>query len=488
MTSCARAAIIAVAGGLLWPAAAPAQFSEPEVTVIHQLTGVLSTDGFGWAVSGVMDLSGDGVADLIAPAPRNDTGGTDAGRVYVYSGAAGTLLPGLSLPSPGPGSQLGWAIGDAGDVDGDGVPDIIAGAPFTANGSVRIFSGATGALIRQINGEAAGDQFGYAVAGAGDLNGDGRAEVLVGAPNRAAAGAGAGRAYIYSGIDGALLHFWNGEGAGDRFGRGIASIGDIDGDGKPEHVVGAPFAGPTNHGRAYVYDGATHALRFAPRDAEPTGASFGEFFVGPAGDVNNDGLLDVYVGDYADSAAYVFSGLDGTRLHLWLGTPSEGLGCGRGAGDVNLDGYDDLVVGAYSNSQGAAGGGRVYVFSGRDGSTLRTMTLRRPNANFGFDAVGVGDVNGDGWIDFYIGAAGAGGNRAYVIAGLPALRPGDVNCDGAIDFFDIDPFLLALFDPAAYALAYPDCVLANADVNQDSQVDFFDIDPFLDCLFGAGCP
>ena len=65
--------------------------------------------------------------------------------------------------------------------------------------------------------------------------------------------------------------------------------------------------------------------------------------------------------------------------------------------------------------------------------------------------------------------------------------PGDVNCDGGVDFFDIDPFLLALFDPAAYAVAFPDCDIATADVNADNSVDFFDIDPFVACLFGA-CP
>ncbi|TWT45184.1 FG-GAP repeat protein [Phycisphaerae bacterium RAS1] len=466
---------------------AAAQFVESDVSLIHEWVGEAPGDGLGWAVAVLSDVSGDGIPELIVPAPFNDAGASNAGRVYVYSGATGMALPGLTLTAGSANANLGYSIADAGDVNGDGVADVIAGLPqvgTTGAGSVRIYSGATGMLIRAIAGQASGDAFGYSVAGAGDVNGDGRADVLVGAPFHDTAGASAGRAYVYSATNGVRLHSWDGEAAGDRLGSGIASVGDLNGDGIPEHVVGAPAAGPGAVGRAYVYDGSTHLAAFPPLQAEPTGGAFGEFFVGPAGDSNADGVPDVYVGDYADSACYVFSGIDGQRLHFIEGDLSEGLGCGRAAGDVNNDGYDDLAVGAYLNSDGAPQAGRVYLFSGRDGSTLRTITSTRAGENSGFDAIGAGDLNGDGWIDVLVGAAGPGGNRAYVVAGVPLWQPGDMNCDGQLNVLDINAFVLALSDPGGYSGQYPECELLNGDLDGNGGVDVLDINPFVAALAG----
>ena len=137
---------------------------------------------------------------------------------------------------------------------------------------------------------------------------------------------------------------------------------------------------------------------------------------------------DFYVGDYADTTngidaagnpagrAGVYSGRDGHELLSWLGdTPEAGLGPGRGAGDVNGDGRPDLIVGSYTSNAGAPAAGKVQIFSGADGSLLRTITSTVENDNLGFDAVGLGDTNRDGVPDELLSAAN--GNHVYIVAG-----------------------------------------------------------------------
>jgi hypothetical protein len=144
------------------------------------------------------------------------------------------------------------------------------------------------------------------------------------------------------------------------------------------------------------------------------------------GDVNGDGVPDVYGGDFNDAAlgaatgrAYVFSGVDGTVLLRVSGSVAgEGLGPGREAGDIDGDGLPDLIVGSYQSSEGAPRAGKVQIVSGVDGSVLRTFTSTRGNENLGFDAVGLGDVNDDGIPDAALSAASR--NTVYVVAGEAA--------------------------------------------------------------------
>ncbi len=450
-------------------ATARAGFVEAGVVVIHTFSGEAAGDGFGWAVGDLHDIDGDGVTDIIVPAPFNNAAASGAGRVYVYSGRTGALLH--TFTGARAGGQLGYAIGDAGDVDGDGMHDIVAGAqgPTTHTGSVAVFSGADGHVIWEAFGEAVGDGFGAAVGGLGDLDGDGFSEVAVGAPGNDAGGVNSGRVYVLSGASGAVMRTYTGPAASARFGVGVASAGDINGDGKNELIVGADGVD-----LAYVYDGATGAAYFPGPLLSELGSTFGQFFVGAAGDVNNDGTPDLYVGDYGASKAYVFSGLDGSRIYRL--TAGGGLGCGRFAGDVNRDGYDDLVVGAYNNSLGAPSAGKAFVYSGRDGTVLRTITSNTGGEQFGFDAVGIGDVNGDGGIDFLIGAAS--GDRVYVIAGDP--RP---TCAGDVDGdFDVD-----LSDLGALLAEYGCTSNCQTDLNGDTVVDLSDLGIVL-ASFGQPCP
>jgi len=236
-----------------------------------------------------------------------------------------------------------------------------------------------------------------------------------------------GRAHVFSGADGSsLLELTEGK-AGDGFGTAVAGRQV---DGQLYFVVGAPNAGDRNGGLAYLYrklsSGPTAAL--AP---DSTSNSFGGMFISVVGDTNADGIQDIYVSDFSDGSKgpstgriYVFSGTDGSRLSARTGDHSgDGFGIGvADAGDVDRDGHDDLIVGAWQYSSVAPSGGRIYILSGSDGSTMRTITGKIPGETLGFDATGMGDVDGDGVVDFLVTSTwssinGFHSGRMFVLSG-----------------------------------------------------------------------
>lgn len=405
----------------------PEVFADPfleQVHVIHEWRGEAANDQFGWIARNIGDVDGDGVADVATSAPTKFVEGPNAGRVYVYSGRSGKLL---WTRSGDPDEYLGMGIEGAGDVNADGIPDVIAGAPKASKAYV--YSGRDGALLLTLAGEKSDDSFGRKVNSVGDFNGDGHDDVLVGAPRNDQGGEDAGQAYIFSGKDGSRLLTLTGERAGDSFG---SSAGGYSKDGEHILVVGAPGAGPGKNGRVYVYRGADAELKFT-FEADATGARLGEMFVSVVGDVDADGVPDVYASDWPNNAkgrstgrVYVRSGADG-RLLLTLTGESAGDGFGIGpadAGDVNGDGNADLIVGAWQQSSGAPSGGKTYLFSGKDGSLLQSYTGKVPGDTFGFDATGMGDVDGDGWTDFLLTSAwssvkGFHSGRVFIISGKP---------------------------------------------------------------------
>ena len=405
-------------------------------SVLLTLTGEAAGDYFGWVSADIGDIDADGARDFAVGAPFNGAGGRSAGRLYVYSGKTGAQI---FLGTGENRSLLGFAVANAGDVDGDGVNDVVAGgsqaglqAAGVGPGLARIYSGKTGAHVRTLIGEHTDDTFGFSVWSAGDLDKDGHGDVIVGAPGSDAQGDKSGRAYVFSGATGAILFTFTGLAAGDLFGTAVAGLPDLDDDGYPDLAIGARNAGPLQRGRVYVHSGKTgHLIR--QFEANPSGGELGGFFVSSAGDVDKDGIHDIYAGDYGDTPddagataghAYVWSGKTGALLYdLPAQTPWEGFGIGRGAaGDVDNDGYADLVIGAYTNSSAAPQAGRTYLFSGKTGVVLRTMTSSIAGEGSGYDAVGIGDVNADGALDLLITAAthpekGPNTGRTYVIAG-----------------------------------------------------------------------
>ena len=398
-------------------AGASGTFVQP-VHVLHTFHGPTTGQGayFGWAVSELRDVNGDGVTDAVIG--EVDGGAKMQGRVWVYSGRTGHLL---FRRSGRPGEQDGYAIADAGDVNGDGVTDVISGAPGQGSdiGHAYVYSGATGRTIVRLRGHHHGDMFGAAVSSAGDVNGDGVPDLLVGAPGT---GAAAGHAYVISGRTFRVIRVLSAHRRRDEFGDGVAHTADLNGDGVPDLIVGASGKNP-GHGAAYVYSGRTGKLLFRIR-GERGNVAFGQFFVAGVGDINGDGVPDLYVGDYASNNAgqaggfaAVYSGVDGSRLHAWRGAAGEGLGPGRSAGDVNGDAVPDIIVGNYTSSDGAPGAGKVQIFSGATGGRLRTITSTTPNENLGFDAVGIGDTNGNGTPDFLISAASL--DTVYIVDGRP---------------------------------------------------------------------
>jgi len=411
------AAILASSALLLAPLGAAGSnggFLEP-TDVLYELHGDQQGALFGWAVSELTDIDADGVRDLIVSAPTYPP--ANSGRTFVFSGDSGDLIYAFS---EGPGELHGYAIADAGDVDADGLHDIVAGA---RNGNrAYVYSGATGDRLLTLHGEQAGDQFGFAVASAGDLDLDGHADLLVGAPRNDTVGLDGGRVYVLSGADGHTLRTLDASSAGDLFGSATDWVGDVDGDGRVDQVIGAQDAGPFRDGSVSVFSGATGVERFT-FGGDKANEGLGWFFVAGVGDLDGDGVPDVYAADFSYAsagddrgAAYILSGTDGKVVRSWFGSSArQGFGPGREAGDVDGDGTVDIVVGSYLSSDGAREAGKAEVFSGADGSRIRRITSTTRGEQLGFDAIGPGDLNRDGIPDLVVSAAE--GDVVYVIEG-----------------------------------------------------------------------
>ncbi len=407
------------------PAAFDHPFVEP-VKIIREWRGEASGDQFGWIARNIGDVDGDGVNDVVTSAPTHGAHGSNAGRIYVYSVGSGRLL---WTADGAAGDQLGTGVEAAGDTNGDGIPDVVASGP-AGSGVAYVYSGRDGRVLHSFKSRNPDEAFGNHISAAGDVNRDGYGDVIVGAPGKEGENKVAGHAYVYSGKDGSLLLTLSGERAGDGFGSTVAGYSDA-----KQHIllVGAPGAGPQHHGRVLVYEGMSGKPKFTI-EADATGNKLGYMFVSVPGDMDGDGVSDVYSSDWSNEArgpstgrVYVHSGRTGKELLVLTGeTAGDGFGTSPSmAGDVDGDGRADLIVGAWQYGKVAVSAGRAYLYSGGTGRLLRTYTCRTPGDTFGFDAVGLGDVDRDGTTDLLItsgwsGVHGYHSGRVFVISsGVP---------------------------------------------------------------------
>ncbi|MGH7150433.1 MAG: hypothetical protein ACREIU_07040, partial [Planctomycetota bacterium] len=374
-------------------------------------TGAIDLLGTSVATAGDADL--DGVPDVIAGAtqlgfPPNFPAGT--GYAEVFSGATGLPIPSLTFLGTAILGGTGQSVAGPGDFDGDGAADLVVGPMGLPQ--LGVFGGLSGALLFSIG--AFGENLGASAAPAGDVNGDGVPDVLAGDPTGIA-----GRARIYSGVNGAVLRTFVGIAPDVYLGSSVAAVGDTDGDLVPDFAAGAPFTNPGGMplaGRAKVFSGASSALLLTV-DGTAAGDQAGWSVAGP-GDLNGDGLGDLAVGSpHADpgglgdaGAARIHSGANGAVLFTFNGTAAgDEVGFSvAAAGDVDGDGAPETLVGADRAGAGTVVvAGRATPFSGATGAPLLTVLGSNAGDQLGFAVAGAGDFNGDGISDVVLGAAGA---------------------------------------------------------------------------------
>lgn len=391
-----------------------AQTPFPSLQSYEKFEGTAHWDGLGMTCLWLDDLNGDTIPEFATSAFCTDFNGFNAGSMYIFDGATKTVMrrhDGLVATA-----RFGDSAAICGDVDGDGVGDYVVGASRDLRqadvvGSATVFSGATGLPLHYFRGDFDGDRFGTEVCAAGDVNGDGKMDLLVGAPEAAA---GTGRAYVYDGATGALIRTHSGNGLEMRCGASVRGLGDIDGDGISDYAIGRPGIGQ-QVGRITLYSGY-HGLPIHDWVGTVPEGRFGNS-VDPAGDVDADGFPDLIIGEPCADAFHVYSGLSGALIRSHFGgLPNGKTGFGHSAapiGDWDGDSVDDYMLGApgewnHTTFEVITPGGAVHLISGATGNAIDVIVSPSALIAFGWSLGGAKDLDGDGNLDLLMGAPAYG--------------------------------------------------------------------------------
>jgi hypothetical protein len=360
--------------------------------------------GFGNSIAALGDMNADGYGDLAVAARAEYVAAAYTGRVRVISGFDGAEL--LRLEGFGPWSLFGSSVAGPGDVDRDGVPDILVGAPgddFTGtdSGAAWLYSGRDGSLLSLFVGSGPLARYGTAVAAAGNVNGDAFPDLAVGAQQ-------IGYVDVLSGRDGSLLYRAQGAASGSccsnyGFGFALASAGDQDDDGLDDLAVGEPVTwtvhllmGPQGSSKKSIQGGINAFGLAVARIGDTTGDGRSELVIGTS---NNSGLLP--------ALAFVWDPWV-NELILEVGFPPSSPNAivdfgvtVAGPGDMDGDSIPDFVVGSPLDPFYGPNAGAAYLYSGRDGALLwRLGNTGDPVCDrFGSIVAAAGDVNGDGFVD-----------------------------------------------------------------------------------------
>ncbi len=467
-------------------------------TIDAQLESNQADARLGESVAGAGDVNGDGYDDVIVGAPYYDAGQSDEGAAFVFLGSTSGIADGnpanaaTQLESDQAGAWLGRSVAGAGDVNADGYDDVIVGARSydageISEGAAFVFLGSASGIAdgkpRRAAARLQSDEpnawLGWGVAGAGDVNGDGYDDVIVGAPGYS----GGGAAFVFLGSATGIVaegypdnaDVWlESDQVSGLLGESVAGAGDVNGDGYDDVVVGAFLydAGHREEGAAFVFLGSASGIADGNPDSAAARLESDQenghlgYSVAGAGDVDGDGYDDVIVGapfydageGHEEGAAFVFLGsasgvadgnpstaasqIESDQAEITDALPAARLGESvDGAGDVNGDGYDDVIVG----SPGYAGGGAALLFLGSasgiaggnpDAASAEIVSdqfeagpTTLEGARLGTSVAGAGDVNGDGADDVIVGAPfhdageGRGEGAAFAFMGGDPAHP-----------------------------------------------------------------